>query len=238
MTIKWSILLPALVLISLSGYYIATQPEGTTISATGITPVAVSTTVEVQVDEPELQIETQPEPIQPTQEVEEEVPADETPIPEAPEPDVQEEEKPPLEEESALVEEEPAPEPEEPDPQLDEPDTQEEEPTPQETASAPQPLDSDIYSLSGSYLSDQGVTVDIQFTDGFYRISLQGMSDSHHTITELSPPSGNTLDLSITLTNLPFTVTLSRSEDGTLSIAAYMAGSTAPMLSATATKAE
>lgn len=230
MGIKWSILIPAVVLISLSGYYVATQPEEATISATLIAPVEVSAE-EIPVDEPTPEIEIEDAPILQVEVVE--------PLPEEEEVPIQEEplleEEEPLEEEEVLDEEELPQEEEEEEAPTDEAEEPLEE-EPPVTTTVHQSLSADIYDLAGSYMSDQGVAVEIAFADGYYTISLQGMSDRHSSITELSPPSGNTLDLQIALTSMPIVISLSRSEDGTLTIAAYMSGGAAPILSATATR--
>ncbi len=252
MKIKFSILIPAITLCALSGYYIYSAPQeiGQALAAessqiTTTTAITSQPLVTTSSEEPEPQTEPLPETdplpqlgveIIVPEELEEQEESDELEILEVPDSTDQQQDNLDnldyLEDLENLDELIPAL------PNQDAEVTLPLEDSSSESSSNSQPLDSDIYQLAGSYMSDMGVAVDIAFSDGFYFISLQGMSDSHSSITELTPPSGNTLDLAITLSNLPLTVYLSRDEAGVLSIAAYLSGGAAPMLSATATKVE
>lgn len=232
MQIKWSILIPAVVLVSLSSYYVATsEPQ----------PLEVS----VLSESPSLpqQVE-QEEPIPPVQEVPEVAP----PVAEAVAP-VEDET---VEEPEDVVIEIPIEEPQEPAPPieapLEEPEIPAEEPAdaveqeipPEEEAEATpaQPLESDLYQLVGEYTSDQGVPVVIQFVDGFYQITLQGLTDSHHTIEDRTEAGSDTTALFITFASLPITMNLERAPDGTLFVTVYMLDNPEPFMVATATPNE
>lgn len=238
MHIKFSILIPALTLCALSTYYIYSAPEDSqqveSVDAVqiGTTTITSQPLTVVVPDETESQTE-----ILPQDEIAEDEPLPalgiEIIVPEEPEE---------LENSEDAILDELTPALPDQDVELAIPDEFVDEPADQTdttatTTSTAQPLDSDIYDLAGSYMSDMGIPVEIAFIDGFYHISLQGMSDSHHTVTERTAPSGNTLDLEITLSSLPLTVYLTRSEEGVLTIAAYLSGGSAPMLSTTATRA-
>lgn len=251
-SVRWSILVPTLVLTALSSYYALSQPAAEAVELPDAIPLVVPETetapLVTQTPTPDPEVDT-PQ-LGSVVIVTDEVILEETaPEPEA-EPEVEPEVEPSIDLESldldalestieevlgdemtALLESQFSQTEGDAAPLEDA-----ESALGQASVSTAQPLASDIYNLAGAYTSDMGISVNILFVDGFYTMTFQGITDRHHTITEVTPPSGNTLHLSVTLTNLPITMDLVRDEAGLFTITAYMAGSTTPILSTTATK--
>lgn len=237
MQIKWSILIPAVVLVSLSGYYVTTsetQPQEVSVlseSPPQLQELALEEVIPPVQEEPEVappQTE-EVEAVEETEEVVIEVPEE---APEEPEELIEEPIE--VEEPGAPLEEE-LEEPELPEEEPEDP-VEQEIPLEEEVEAIPaQPLDSDLYHLVGEYTSDQGVPVVIQFVDGFYQITLQGLTDSHHTIEDRTEAGSDTTALFITCASLPITIDLERAADGTLSVTVYMLDNPEPFMVATAT---